>query len=401
VTAFALLVQPARAADPAPTEPGTYLIEIGTGKTIRLGQNAFVAWAPGSKQVAVADQLENSPSGRLRLISVPDGRERNVELTQRGTVNQLRWSPDGTRLAFTLLPFGREPGPSLSVVTVANANVRQLVKERAGPFDWNPDGKSIAAVMIGYPDQSIVTLDATNGQIQKTVIDGPDAMCQSNVAWSPDGKTLAYAGPGFREGCGDASNWGIWIWDASMGKSRRVFEGVSDAPYWLANGDLVAMVGDPDSADGSTMVVKITPGTTGDPTTIARDIPDMFPPPAHRMQVVGNSVLYPVSDCDVGEAWLWSPGMDTPSHPTPAGTYAYRPALSADGKQLAYVRLADSSDLVVQTLGTPERRVVATTKDYGLQVGAEGLAEAGIDWSPDGKWLAIEVTSEQYRDCVN
>jgi hypothetical protein len=84
-----------------------------------------------------------------------------------------------------------------------------------------------------------------NGDIEETVLSGPDASCQLDLAWSPDGKTLAYAGPGLREGCGEPGNWGIWAWDRATKMATHVFTGPSDAPHWLENGTLAAIVGIP------------------------------------------------------------------------------------------------------------------------------------------------------------
>jgi hypothetical protein len=84
---------------------------------------------------------------------------------------------------------------------------------------------------------------------------------------------------------------------------------------------------------------------------------------------------------------------------TPDGIYAYRPALSPDAASVAYVRVGDTNALVVAPVPRGEPRVLLTTS-LGLQVGTAGPWDAGDDWSPDGKWTAVEVTSEQFKDCV-
>lgn len=398
---FALLADSVRAADPGPTEPGTYLIEVGTGRLLKLGTGSLVAWSPDSKLVAVADTRPDRPDARLRLISVPSGSEKVVELSETGSINLLRWSPDGTRFAFTLSRNGRDPGPSLSVVTVATATAKQLVKGSVGEIAWTPDSTGIAAIMMDDIGGSIVTMDAADGKVTKTVLTGGDATCQRGLAWSPDGTRLAYAGPGLREGCGDAGNWGVWIWDQATGKSRHAFEGPADVPEWLANGDLVVMVREPRSEGVPPQaLLRINPAD-GDPKPIVEDVPDMFPQPPRLVQVVDSTVLYPVTTCNDGIAYVWTPDQATPVRATADGIYAYRPALAPDGKQLAYVRLGESSDLVIAPVGTGDPRVLASATGLGLQVGTAGAWDAGGDWSPDGKWLAIEVTSEQFKDCVD
>src|SRR5207237_217230 len=108
--------------------------------------------------------------------------------------------------------------------------------------------------------------------------------------------------PGLREGCGDAGNWGIWIWDQASKQSRHVFEGPADVPQWLANGQLVVMVREP-RAEGvpPQALLRFSPDAD-DATPIAEDVPSMFPQPPRLVQVVGSTVLYPVSTCDDGTA---------------------------------------------------------------------------------------------------
>ena len=84
---------------------------------------------------------------------------------------------------------------------------------------------------------------------------------------------------------------------------------------------------------------------------------------------------------------------------TPADVYAYRPALSPDGRSLAYVRVGEPNHLVLAPLGPGETTVLASTS-AGLQVGTAGPWDVGGDWSPDGRWIALEVTEEQFKDCV-
>ena len=63
----------ARAAETKLDEPGTYLIEVSSGRPVRIGQNAVVAWSPDSQTVAVAEPLAGashlgSVSCRLRTV---------------------------------------------------------------------------------------------------------------------------------------------------------------------------------------------------------------------------------------------------------------------------------------------------------------------------------------------
>jgi hypothetical protein len=389
----------AMAAETQLTEPGTYLIEVESGRAVRLGQGAVVAWAPHSKLVAVAEMGAESALARLRLVQVPDGPAREITLTEQGDITHLRWAPDGSALAFTLTRMGRDPGPALMMLNPTTGTVRQLVRGNVGELTWTPDSQGITVITLEEGGGSIVTFDARTGEVRETVPDAKDANCQRGLAWSPDGTLLAYGGPGLREGCGDVGNWGVWVWQPATRTARQVFRGAADAPQWLAAGDLVAMVSEP-HAEGipPLSIARLAPG--GDePRYIVQDVPRMFPQPPRLLQVVGSTVLFPVSTCEQGEAHVWSPERAEGLRPTPTDVYAYRPALSPDGQSLAYVRIGEPNQLVLAPLGTGAARVLASSS-AGLQVGTAGPWDVGGDWSPDGKWIAVEVTGEQFKDCV-
>jgi len=139
----------------------------------------------------------------------------------------------------------------------------------------------------------------------------------------------------------------------------------------------------------------------GERSTIATDVPSMFPEPPRLVQIVGSTVMYVVSTCTDGTAYTWAPEQAGATQAIPNDVYAYRPALAPDGQQLAFVQIGDDSSLVVAPIGGGEPKVIATAVDLGLQVGATGPWDAGGDWSPDGAWIAVEVTSEQFKDCPN
>jgi hypothetical protein len=390
----------ARADEPPRLDqPGTYLIEVGSGRTIRLGRGAMVAWAPDSKTVAVAEIGVESPQPRLHLYPVPDGPAREVKFADRGEINHLRWAPNGSALAFTLTRIGRDPGPALMVADPATGAVRQIVRGSVGEITWTPDSQGITAITLEEGGGSIVTFDASTSEVRETVPDAKDPSCQRGLAWSPDGAYLAYGGPGLREGCGDVGNWGVWIWQPATRTAKQVFRGAADVPHWLAAGDVVAMVSEPHSEDIPPLSITRLPPDGGEPSSIAKDVPRMFPQPPRLLQVVGSTVLFPISTCDQGEAYVWSPGRTESQRQTPPDVYAYRPTLAPDGQSLAYVRVGEPNQLVLAPLGPGDTTVLASSA-AGLQVGTAGPWDAGGDWSPDGHWIAVEVTEEQFKDCA-
>ena len=95
-----------------------------------------------------------------------------------------RYSPDGTHAA----AVGYDG--TLTVYAARTGKVQwRMVSPRKTPLyglDWSPDGTLIAA---GAKDRNIYLHDATTGRLLQTVRGSGDLV--TNVAWSPDGRTLA------------------------------------------------------------------------------------------------------------------------------------------------------------------------------------------------------------------
>lgn len=390
---------PVQAADVTLDEPGTYLVDIDSGQTIRIGMRAQAAWSPDSKTVAVAEAGAESATTRLRLIPVPDGPVTPVTLAEPGDVNQLRWAPDGSKLAFTLARAGRDAGPALMVADPTTGAVREIVRGSIGEITWTPDGQGITTITLEEGGGSIVTFSAANGDVREIVPDIKDANCQRGLAWSPDGAYLAFGGPGLREGCGEVGNWGVWTWHPESRTVRQVFQGAADTPQWLGTGAVVAILSEPESEGVPPLSIGrfAADGTASGP--VAPDVPRTFPQPARLFQVVGDTVMFPVSTCEQGEAHLWTIGQQASARFTPADVFAYTPVLAPDAQTLAYVRVGEPNQLVLAPVHQGPPRVLVSTS-AGLQVGTPGPWDVGADWSPDGTWIAFEVTDQQYKDCV-
>src|SRR5260370_18531682 len=71
----------------------------------------------------------------LHLVSVADGKQRNVELPRNAYVGGLQWSPDGQRFAFT---DTTENGIELWVVQAATATAHSISAANISPIIANP-----------------------------------------------------------------------------------------------------------------------------------------------------------------------------------------------------------------------------------------------------------------------
>jgi dipeptidyl aminopeptidase/acylaminoacyl peptidase len=176
--------------------------------------------SPDGKKVAytVSDAVMNPEKSEFVTqiwVANSDG-SAGVQLTyaEKSSSNP-RWSPDGSRLAFT---SGRSGKSNLYVLRLIGGEAEQLtdVKGGVGNFAWSPDGGRIALLLRDAPsddeeknnkgkddwrwvDESVkisrlnvISLDKdANGKREPRRLSG-DANVDGDFDWSPDGKTIAF-----------------------------------------------------------------------------------------------------------------------------------------------------------------------------------------------------------------
>ncbi len=195
--------------------PG-YLQEIGVEKVLLTDTKE------GVRHLYV---LDNRSSSARRLTTVP---------MRRSGV----WSPDGRLIAYREMSESGSSS-SLSVMREDGTEVRRLVNHPTGPIilwlKWSPDGSCIAfrvgpptmAVYIIRPDGTGLTMIEALGAPTETV------NMQGGLAWSPDGRTLAYEA----KYSGDAVPQ-VYLVNAD-GTGRRRLTGAPSAaenPSWSPDG---------------------------------------------------------------------------------------------------------------------------------------------------------------------
>ena len=153
------------------------------------------AWSPtGSHLVAVA-------GGSLMLIDAATG-ERTDLGESAGGVTSLAWSPDGTQIAYAT------PSGSVYEASVDGGEHRSIAEslghvpggEEGSGLQWSPDGTRIAVLAdvdpsVGFPEGTLYVMNA-DGSGRRALAEGiliEHILGSPNVAWSPDGASLAYA----------------------------------------------------------------------------------------------------------------------------------------------------------------------------------------------------------------
>jgi Tol biopolymer transport system component len=169
----------------------------------QYGQLFPPAWSPDGRLIAYERVTPPPPTekeprfGRWHVVVIaPDGKRRRV-LTRGiadGSVSPV-FSSDGRSIAFC--GGGRQPG--LYVVPIRRGRVRRITRGPCyGPLVWSPNGREIADVQYtkgsgGSPYVFVTTV--RTGRAKK--LGGPvqyDGPSSGQLAWSPDGKKIAFAG---------------------------------------------------------------------------------------------------------------------------------------------------------------------------------------------------------------
>jgi Tol biopolymer transport system component len=184
-----------------------------------------------------------------RLTGVPE----EVPWPVSGLVGPaVRWSPDGSRIAFRL--FHDEAG--IWLMDRDGSNLHRLVElpldqEPDLPFldavDWSPDGTRIAYT-YPYDDvrSPLYVVDVEDGKVTNLTGLDPDRGVTRALAWSPDGSRLAFARTGTEQAHLDGGYDSLFVIDADgTGEVRLTSDGrVGNIRglTWAPDGERIAFI---------------------------------------------------------------------------------------------------------------------------------------------------------------
>jgi TolB protein len=189
----------------------------------------------------------------------------------QGYILDASWSPDGLRIAHTLHHSGEKD--DVYVMDANGTNVHQLTDTPVRDWfpHWSPDGTALA-----YAHDYELWLMRPDGTEKRRLIEG----FSRGIAWSPDGRMIAFERGSSADDPQAYSNMDIWVVNADGSNPRNLTRspGVGDyRPSWS-----------PDSAgivfesvrpeDGSYIYqIWIVDVATGEMTQLTRDGNNMTP----------------------------------------------------------------------------------------------------------------------------
>jgi Tol biopolymer transport system component len=239
-------------------EPTTFSLEslVATtlnGEPVRKWVCHLGGW---SQRNEIALLLENPFDEGIYTVPASGGRATRVAMTGR----EPRWSPDGSRIYYrgdtwrgqiASVPVrgGEErPVPIQSEYPEA----RLVVAFPSGSNDVSPDGKTV--VFTGFyrdskeaPGGSIIFMLPSEGGVARALTD-PKEGNTSNPCWSPDGQWIAYQRQG---SLGSSEDSEIWLVPSEGGPPKRLTSTADQvAPAeiaWSPDGETIAYFGKDDT----------------------------------------------------------------------------------------------------------------------------------------------------------
>jgi Tol biopolymer transport system component len=285
--------------------------------------------------------LQSYAGGTFHIWTMhSDGSALKQITSGHGDDREPRISPDGDSIAFA---SDRAFNGSYDIwtVNIATGALKQITSAEADEFGptWSPDGKKIAFVSgTGIAGKTIESIDLATGH-QTTVVSSIAEGRVEAPSYSPDGKSLAYVQ---FHGVGMFMNSAQLLISGATTYTGKATDTFPFPATWLSNSEILY------TGNGHILRTDLSAGSET-PITFSAAIKSIRPQYPHKRYDFDSTASHQVE-----------------------GIYA--PALSPDGKRVAFIAL---NQLYLMTIGSAP---VALTHDT--------YYKQGPAWSPDGKTLA-------------
>lgn len=283
-------------SDPAGVEQGIWRVAVEGGEPVRIGQGGNPQVSPKGDGVAFARR------GQVFWAPFEGGKE-PVQLVQaRGGANSLRFSPDGSKLAFV---SGRGDHSYVGVYDMTGKTLRWLAPsvDSDGEPAWSPDGTRVA--FLRAPASKKLTL------------------FRANRSGSP---------------------WSILVADVATGKAKTVFQAdpgpgsvffemvAANQILWGADDRLVF----PWEKDGWLHLYSV-PAAGGTATLLT---PGAFEVELVNLTPDRKEILFSSNQDDIDRRHLWrvSVAGGRPTAITKGTGIEWLPVMTSDGRAVAYFR---------------------------------------------------------------
>lgn len=200
------------------------------------------AWSPDGSKLVFTLSTPGGDQGELYLAN-PDGTGL-TQLTQNGRSNYLpAWAPDGQTLSFISQEGDDTDTAEVYTIRVDGSDERRLTDNDAWEYgtSWSPDGSIIVFGSERGGEWQIYTMDADGGKQGPL----PHPSHGNAPVWSPDGSQIAFTSN--RDGDDDIY---VMAADGCDQRNLTASEEWDQSPAWSPDGRRIAFASGRDGAPG-------------------------------------------------------------------------------------------------------------------------------------------------------
>ena len=357
-----------------------YVKVVGTEQSLRLTNLPALdfnpVWSPDGRYIAFCRILAGQTG--IYLIPALGGTERKLRATLwdekgfyqvRWNAGRLSWSPDGESLAFSDRPLPNEM-PAIFLLSVDSLAVRKLTSVPLGSRGdsnpaFSPDGKTLAFTRSSQAFQSIYTVPVSGGKEQRLVSDASDHW---GLAWTPNGQHIVFANASWPINAG----W-LWMVPVRGGKAERLQFGQEGIEPSI-RGNRLAYV-------RQTANLNIWKRELRSP--VSADLPTKFISSSRmdsgpQFSPDGARITFESTRSGPYEIWMCRNDVTGLMQLTHFNSSTGTPRWSPDGRLIAFdSRVSGNADIyVLESAGGPPRRLTSDPAN-----------EVVPSWSQDGRWL--------------
>ena len=300
-----------------------------------------------------ATNVAISPDGRYVVYVLREGEKQSLNVRQVATGSDVQILPPDEVVIFSLtfspdanyIDFIRSEKPDFTDTHLYRMPVLggtpRLAMQGGADFgsSYSPDGTEFAFLRVGASGKVDVWIAKTDGSDQRVLASPPYIEGETGVAWSPDGKVVAYTASDATKGLRS----GLWALSVADGSVRKIYSIPDDIgrPRWLPDGSgLLATIGNTGQAFRGQLWFISYP--RGEARRLTNDLMD-----------------YQLCCLD----------------------------LTPDGKTLVDTELSTVSDLWLAPGGNTAKAKQITTKEFTV---------GGFSWMPDGRIIFASQDGNLY-----
>jgi dipeptidyl aminopeptidase/acylaminoacyl peptidase len=221
------------------------------------GSIAYVTEAPAPLGDEHEEEIIEELGGSQIRVAVADGSgARAITAPGEHPDQSPPRSPDGQRIAFVRVRFHSDDRLRTTLITASAAGgderkVAEIVSGRYNGFftaDWSPDGTRLLVSVVpffGEDTERLYTVDIATGARRLVLRNAGWGR------WSPDGARITYVAE--RRSCNEPSCREVYIANADgSGRRRLTTNGATDVtPSWSGDGERIAFASDRNLPNGS------------------------------------------------------------------------------------------------------------------------------------------------------